>query len=386
MKPLTSIALILGALAFLAGCRPPGPAFRLSEAEAGFAPATFHVVEHRMRRAYSAGGVSAVSLTIHRGGRLVYQDNFGTVPHGGGEVAVTGETLFDVASLTKPLVGAPLAWKLLGEESLPEKDRALIAAITEGRSGAEDEALLPHVRSMMANGRLAPGPTILLARHWREAMHEAHSRAEGAWRYSNYSWAFLSVYPLVEPAAGRALQGHDPLWLSREFTFRPGAGRVVAPSGWRGMEPLQGRPYDPFADYLVTEWNIPPAHSGLFASSTAIARAVDGLLDGRGGRAAFARWFFEQADPRLLAGDSTRRMHQLRGGLRSAAGTPFAPEGARHGRYYHMEGYTGCLLWVDLQTRTVVVLLSNATMDEDRGPWERLSRDIIRTIQRGGAG
>lgn len=376
-----AIFLSIPVLLLLGSCRPQGPAFRMPESEAGFAPATFRAVEYRMRREYLAGQIPAASLTIHRGGEIVYQDSFGSVPHEGGAAPVTGATLFDVASLAKPLVGAPLAWTLLEEGDLPARDRDLLEAIVEGRAGLRDEELLPHVRSLMNTAAPPDGEAVLLGRLWLETMRGGHAGADGRARYSNYSWAFLSVYPLVEPAAGRALHGHDPLWLSAGFTFRPGSGRAVAPSGWRGLEPLQGRPHDPFADFLVTQWRIPPSHSGLFASSGDVAVAMDGLLRAGGKRAALARWFLEEIETPY--GEEAQPVRRLRGGLRCVTGTPFAPEGTRPGRFFFVEGYTGCLLWVDMRTTTVVALLTNVTMEEDRRPWERFARDILRIVQRG---
>lgn len=382
----TFLASLIVLLVMTTGCQGPVGKWRVPSDQSGVSPTAMRMIEHRVRVEAHRGEIAAASIAIHHRGQLVYQENFGRVPHDGGKVPVDGYTLFDLASLTKPLAGARLAHDYLVSGVLDGETAALVEAIVQSRTGLDDEELLPYVSSLLNNPDMSLLQRHILMRAWKERLQQGLLEGEGAsWRYSNYAWGFLSLLPLAEPGLAPILNRRMASLDQPQLTFRPREDEVVAPSafGVRGGEFHQGRAYDPLADFLATRLSIPPVHSGLFGTSIGVGSTVSRWLDPSHARPAFSSWFFTEATPLPAADHPSEVIRQTRGGMRIATGNPWAPSNTRSARYLYQDGYTGTLLWVDRHSRTVLVILTNASLDNSQDAFRVFARDMVNILYRG---
>ncbi|MCC5874827.1 MAG: beta-lactamase family protein [Candidatus Sumerlaeia bacterium] len=379
--------VLLAVLLLASGCRQPGATWRVSDLQAGFAPSTMRILEHRVRQEDQRGDIASASIAIYREGALVYQDNFGRIFHGGEPVEVDGYTLFDIASLSKPLAGARLAHDYLRLETIDGETAALVEAIVQSRTGAHDEELLPFVSSILANPGIGLEETHLLVRMWLRQLRDSHREVrEIQWEYSNYAWGILPLLPFARPDLAPALNGRIVDFDQPHLTYRPRPDEMVSATSFNpetGRKYRVGRPYDPLADFIATRMNLPPMHSGLFGHSIGIGDMVSSWIKLYEAGDPFANWFFEAMEPIPDADGSGRLVHQTRGGMRIATEPPHAPPGAPRGRFLYHDGYTGCLLWIDRQSGVVLVMLSNAVLDGSHEEWALFVRDFVRILQRG---
>jgi CubicO group peptidase (beta-lactamase class C family) len=147
-----------------------------------------------------------------------------------------------------------------------------------------------------------------------------------------------------------------------------------------------GRPYDPVADMLVNSHQTVPVHSGLFATASDVARIVE-RLQGNNlpelSHQLWASWMFDGWCEYKLCDDLDSRIFVTTGGMVSPVSPPYGDPGGKPGRYFMKTGYTGCLLWVDVEKKITVALLTNASAAEYDVRWEEFSQEIIETVKKG---
>lgn len=343
--------------------------------------------------------------------------------------AVTLETLFDVASVTKAAATTLAAAVLLARRAFALDER--VARLVPGFTGGGRETVTIRELLAHASGLPAWEPYFALACDDAEARtvftdapaHDfGRARAlvleaclqapitgdRGARVYSDIGFMVLGL--ALEAAAGAPLDRlcHDVVWgpLGLEHTgysnlLAPAgapfsvARRHVAPTGrCRPREPAPGQE----AIYAVPAWastRVAPGevdddnafalggvsgHAGVFSTAGDLARLGWGVAEeiegaGRLGPdvgavlAAFSRHDAATRGPaRGLGFDHPARAGSLVGSLLGRAG----PRGAV-GHF----GFTGCSLWVDLDRSLSVSLLTNRTF----APPGRANVDGIRALR-----
>lgn len=340
------------------------------EETAGFERGTFRLLDERLREAHTRTSIPGGVLSVYREGTPVYLRAFGT--------AQGVNALYDTGSLTKPLAGPVAAMALEDRGEWTEQSAWILAH----RTGWDDEE---HFEPLLE-------AAVYFDRRDTQEAGERRLRTleppdQDVYTYSNTAYAVLSLafaHSLDRPAEvlEERLQG---IAGSEAIAFHPGAQSRVVPSGrTRAGAVLRGRPYDPLADLMVSRFGIPPLHSGLFASADAVAGHFAGVLDpgDDGERAHLREMLFGGVTERRDSG-SGRRLYVSEGGLVSPTGRPWAPEGARPGRFFVQTGYTGCLLWVDTERSLVAVLLTNASLTGAHEEWRSLAAEIVRVIHAG---
>ena len=312
---------------------------------------------------------------------------YGRLDFGPAAAPVTGDTVFDVASLTKVLVTAP-ATLLLHETGQIDLDAPLLRYLPECAGGGKDaitvRQLLTHTSGLRAG--LPASPTwqgreaALLLASLERVTHLPGSE----FRYSDINYILLGL--VIERVAGLPL---DAFAWQRIFAplrmwdtgYRPLArcdGRTIAPtqrgavdgeasmsSAQRDLAPgavLQGHVHDP----TVRRMGGVAGSAGVFSTARDVARFARMLLAGG-----------ELDGVRVLHADSVRLLSTVQSppGIAALRGmgmdidSPFArrPRGRHYqvGSYGHT-GYTGCILWIDPQSRSFYVFLSNRVYPDDR--------------------
>jgi CubicO group peptidase (beta-lactamase class C family) len=345
-----------------------GPAVRVLEAaiaERAFPGCTFGVL---------AGDKVVLSGAL---GRFTYDDV---------SVSVTPETVFDLASVTKVAATTAMAM-LLYQRGRLDIDMPLgdvLPGFVVGRA-AGDRARHVTIRHLLAHSSGLPGYVQLfktahspatLFRGCLELPLEAEpgTRAE----YSDPGFILL----------GKALEviAREPLakWTHREIFAplgmtatrycpsphrRPSIPPTEEDPAWRDRV-IQGEVQDENASVLGGV----AGHAGLFSNVPDMLRLAGAVLDGEerssgaSGTSLFDRGTAEMFAERQAPAGSSRALGWDTPSGNSSAGKHFSGHSIGH------LGYSGCSLWIDLDYRIAVCLLTNRT-------WPDRSNQLIREIR-----
>lgn len=264
--------------------------------------------------------------------------------------ALDASTIFDAASLTKPVVTTTLVMQALERGAIAVDDplqRHLPAF--EGGEAIRLRHLLTHCSGLPAVLPLEPSWTgrdaaIALACRARPT----HAPGE-AFRYSDVNFILLGA--MLERLAGTPLQEQawqsvlQPLGMqdSGYLPLRRHPAQRIAPTQWEGAQMLRGEVHDPTARRMGGV----AGHAGLFSTLPDLAR--------------FARWVLATPGTmRMTAVASPSSLTEKRG-LGWDVDSPFSrPRGKGYpvGSFGHT-GFTGCAMWIDRGSRSFYVLLSN---------------------------
>jgi uncharacterized protein YbbC (DUF1343 family)/CubicO group peptidase (beta-lactamase class C family) len=327
---------------------------------AALAPPDFTAVDEAALDAVASGEIPGVVVLVGRGDTVLYQRAFGArtvVPR---PAPMTLDTIFDVASLTKPVATA-LAVMALVERGRVALDAPVGRYLDEFRGAAFRDVtirrLLAHTAGLPAlpvDATLADGfpaaARLVIARGLA-------STPGTGFRYGDT--AYIVLGEVVRRASGEPLDRFlgglllEPLGL-RDTIFRPGAELRprIAPTQFARRRLLQGEVHDPRARLLggVT------GHAGLFSTAADLARIGQMLL--AGGELDGVRVFRPETIRTMWApAPETRGEFALGWDVRSAFArrmAPFFPPAS-----VGHTGYTGTMLWLDPESRSYVIVLSN---------------------------
>jgi len=314
------------------------------------------------------------------------------------------ETIYDLASLTKPLATATAVLRLV-QDGRVHVDDPVQRHVEELKGSAIGEATVHHLLTHSAGlpawrplyeriaeeERRTPG-TMGGPAAQRMAlaliMQEPLSTPPGARSlYSDLGFILLGV--LVERASGSSLAAYcrqavfEPMGASLFFLGRGAAGSggaavpdaaLIAPTEddpWRGRV-LRGEVHDENAHALGGA----AGHAGLFGTAVAVSDVVGHWLDGYKGRS------------RVLPSDLVKRFTARQGGIAGSSramgwDTPSAPSSSG-GRFSAVSfghlGYTGTSIWVDPTQELEVVLLSNRVHPTRRNEAIKQFRPLIHDL------
>jgi CubicO group peptidase (beta-lactamase class C family) len=277
----------------------------------------------------------AAQLVVLDGGRVVLERAVGNC---------APETLFDIASLTKPLATVTLVMRLL--------ERGRLSLDDEPRPGVTLRLLLCHASGLPAWRLLGATRDEILARVKAEPLERAPGTASV---YSDLG--FILLGDAVERAGGARL---DEL-ITREVPLPIRYGPIEPALCAETEHGLRGVVHDENARALGGV----AGHAGLFANARAVAEMARSLVETWHGAAGLVapetlRRFWS---PCPVAGSTWCLGWDRPSAVGSSAGARWPRDGVGH------LGFTGCSLWIDPPRRRAVVLLSNRvnpTRENDR--------------------
>ena len=309
-------------------------------------------------------------VVVGRHGKVVFRKAYG---HRAVEPAVepmTADTVFDVASLTKPVATATSVMVLVEEGKLRLADPVakLLPGFAAG-GGARDKVTVEELLTHRA-GLAADDPMALYVGTSQEIFERKYRQPLVAppgsrFLYSDAGYEVLgelvrrvSSLPLDEFARRHIF---EPLGMA-QTEFRPGGnGKLplsrIAPTERVAGVLRRGAVHDPRAFALGGA----AGHAGLFSTADDLARYAFALLRGGGpvlspaGVAAMTRPRpYGDGNLRALGWDVSTSYSSNRGDLFPA------------GSFGHT-GWTGTSLWIDPETETVVILLTNRNHPDGSG-------------------
>jgi CubicO group peptidase (beta-lactamase class C family) len=342
----------------------------------------FDIIEGGVADRAFPGGVLAVGykgeLAVRAFGKQTYDPN---------SPAVTPDTIYDLASLTKPVVTATSIASLLAMGRV-QLDAPIVRFLPEFAAGPQPEwrakitvrHLLTHSSGLpldLKDFRDIRSKRDVLARIRDETLLFAPGER---FEYSNIGFALLGE--IVERITGRSLSD----WAQRRIfaplnmkdsMFNPPAHLRprIAPTDLDNtlrMRLLHGEVRSPTA-WLMGGVS---GHSGLFSTATDLAAFCQMMLNGG-----------IYAHQRLLRRSLLEQFtaYQEKGGrlawLGPTSATPGATFLSKHS--YGHDGATGAHLWIDPEKELFVILLTNAAHPaRDLAKYRQVRTDVFDTIFR----
>lgn len=325
------------------------------------------LMQHAVETGVFPGGV----LLAARFDQVVFHQGFGVTDHIR-RIPVTCDTVYDLASLTKPLATAAALMRLVQQGRIRVEDRLgeVIPDFSETDKNrirvrhllCHNSGLPPYrpyfrtLRGLPENGRKAELRRLLVNAPVRDAPGTCT-------RYSDLGFMILDW--VIEQVSGRSLdryaarQIYTPMGI-RDLFFIPGGrpdpARTFAPTRLcANREVVSGRVHDENADAVGGVCG----HAGLFGTSGAVFALLCDLLMTVCG----------QSSSRVLSRDVVGDFLRPPEGAERAMGfDTVSPEGSSSGRYFtpgravgHL-GFTGTSFWMDPVSGETVILLSNRVL------------------------
>ena len=307
-------------------------------------------------------------VCIGRQGKLVFLKAYGDRQVEPERVAMTTDTLFDLASLTKPVATATSVMVLVerGELQLGNRVGQLIPEFAQdGKEDITVRDLLLHQGGLIPDNALSDyedGPEKAWERIWALPI-----KTQPGTRFVYSDVGFMVLGELVRRVSGQDVHAFSqanifgPLGM-RETGYLPAEAlrQRAAPTEQREERWMRGEVHDPRA-YLLGGI---AGHAGLFSTAEDLAVYAQMLLD----RGAYGgvRVLHPQTVATMTAG--YRVSSGLRGlgwdkrtGYSSNRGELFTDQAFGHG------GFTGTVLWIDPGLELFVIFLSNRLHPDGKG-------------------
>ncbi len=321
----------------------------------------FTILDRAVSDGAFPGGVLAVGLhnqlVVHPFGRLSYAAK---------SAAVNADTIYDVASLTKPIVTAT-AIMLLAADNQVDLDVPVSRYLPHQQAGPNPEwvqkitirELLLHTSGLPAHREFyndASSPAEV-----RKQLYAEHLVSAPGTKIEYSDLGFILLGDIVERLTGESLDRYarenifDLLGMENSYFNPPRALRAqIAPAqndnAFRKRQ-LQGEVDDANAFAMGGV----AGHAGLFSTASDVAAFAQMMLNGGiyAQERILPRAIVTQFTQRVSVGDSARALGWDVPTGDSSSGHYFSPQGYGH------NGFTGTSVWIDPQKDLFVILLTN---------------------------
>jgi uncharacterized protein YbbC (DUF1343 family)/CubicO group peptidase (beta-lactamase class C family) len=343
-----------------------GSAAVLTKESPATAPVHLAGVDSVIQQAIADGLPGAV-LVVGHDGRVIYRRAYGNRALEPAREAMTIDTVFDLASLTKVIATTTAVMQLVEQGKVRMNDPVAKYLPEFAQNGKDDitvRQLLTHYSGLE--------PDLDLKMPWEKkdtayamAFAETPAQTPGAsFVYSDINFIVLGA--LIERVSGETLDAYTtrhifvPLKMTRTRYVPPAAWRAkIAPTQYDENEHmLRGVVHDPTARRMGGV----AGHAGLFSTADDLAKFAQALLSGGGGilsTAAVAKMTSPEQPPaapvlRGFGWDIDSPFSSNRGDL--------LPVGS-----FGHTGFTGTSVWIDPTTQTYLILLTNAVHPRGKG-------------------
>jgi CubicO group peptidase (beta-lactamase class C family) len=329
---------------------------------------TLAKIRSEVEKEIAAKNLPGCVVLISRQGRVAFREAFGNKRVEPDAAPMTVDTVFDLASLTKPIATAT-SIMLLVEQGTLRLDDPVAKHIPEfGRNGKGEitiEQLLTHQSGLLADNDIAD-----YADGRDEAIRKICAlplKAKPGEKFIYSDVGFIVLGEIVRRIDDRGLAEFSkqriflPLGMS-ETTYLPGEELKVrcAPTQKRGGRWMQGEVHDPRAYKLGGV----AGHAGLFSTADDLAVFAQMLLDrGRWGETQILKpeTVRQLTEPVKVPSGFRSRGWDIRTGYSHIGGEGMSDSSFGHG------GFTGTGIWIDPQRDLFVIFLSNRVHPDGKG-------------------
>ncbi len=377
---LAALALqLLAAISAISAFADTASSVRLREAD-------LQQIDPIVQSEIAAGRIHGAVVEIGQGNQIVYRHAFGYRELEPRRVAMTPDTIFDLASLTKPVATA-VAIMQLRERGRIDLDTPVAtywpAFARNGKERITIRQLMTHYSGL--------APDLDLRRKWTgysiamKMIEDAQPLQPPGTHYEYSDINFEALGEVVRRVSRLALDSYcranifAPLGMT-DTSFRPSARELVriAPTGFIGGKLRLGEVHDPTAARMRGV----AGHAGLFSTAGDLAIFARMLLDG--GRAGAVTILSPGSIDEMTIPESpvdAADASHVRG-LGWDLGAPLCANREQLlpvGSYGHF-GFTGTMLWIDPVSSTYVIILTNRTYPNGAGDAGPLRREILTLI------
>ena len=361
---LASFVIACGFVAATAADLP-----RLDPAAAGFDPVRLAAIDELVAEALAERKMPGCVVCIGRREGIAVLKAYGRRAVAPADEPLDTDTVFDLASLTKPVATATAIMHLLEAGKLRLSDPVAVHIPEFAANGKEKltvHDLLTHQSGLIADnplGDYGDGPDQAFERIWKlTPLHPAGEK----FIYSDVN--FIVLGRLVERLSGESLDAFtarttfQPLGMTETGYLPPPAIRErCAPTEQRDGGWMRGDVHDPRC------WKLGgvAGHAGLFGTATDLARYAtmmlgEGTVDG-----------VRVLAPQTIA-TMTRAWRIPGGGSRGLGWDKRSPLSGNRGdllteRAFGHGGFTGTALWIDPGLDLYVIFLSNRVHPDGKG-------------------
>ncbi len=372
VSPVVPIALIL-ILPMMTGCAGSMAVSTLSEASpdrAGMDIDRLQQVDTVIGEAIADSIIPGAVLIVGRRGKIVHRKAYGLRAWVPTEEPMTLDTIFDMASMTKPLATAASVMRLVETGMVRLQDRVSVYLpefAGAGKHGIRVAQLLTHTSGLAAGvpwTRLTRdyGAFCPEAVWWWVVENPPRIEPDSDFLYSDLN--YLTLRMIVERVTGESMADfaereiYEPLDMI-DTAFSPPSEHLprIAPTEQLEEELLRGIVHDPMSRLLGGIGG----SAGLFSTARDVSIFAQMILNGGtyDGRRVFApltlrAMSHERDRGRGYGFDVFSPYANIRGDL-------LGPESFGH------SGYTGTSIWIDYEQQLFVILLTNRVHPDDRG-------------------
>ena len=331
------------------------------------------VVADGLRR----GNMPGCVVLIGYKGNIVFEKAYGFRQLKPAKVPMTVDTVFDMASLTKPISTATSLMRLV-EQGKIDLDAPASKYIPEFTSHGKDQITIKQLLTHQAG--LVPDNSIKDYKDGRAAafrkINELTLRAKPGEKFIYSDVGFILLGEIIEKVTGKNQNQYtreqlfEPLGMS-ETGYLPATAlkRRAAVTQERNGKWMQGEVHDPRA-YAMDGI---AGHAGLFSTAHDLARFGQMIINGG-----------KLGDVRVLKSETVTLMSQpikvssgIRGlgwdkqtGYSSNKGDLLSDKAIGHG------GFTGTAMWIDPEQELFIIFLSNRVHPDGKGSVNALAGRI----------
>ncbi len=313
------------------------------------------------------------------GDEVVHQGALGRFTYDPDAESVVSSTVYDIASITKVLAttAAAMLLRQRGSLDIDTPLGELLPGFVVGRPSGE-HARLVTIRHLLSHNSGLPGyvelfRSVATPEDLFRACLQLPLGAEPGTRAEYSDMGFILLGKALELIMGESLGD----WVSREV-FTP---LGVSATGF--TPPLDARVHVPPTEVDSTlrhrgiqgevqdehAWLLHgvAGHAGLFSNVPDLLSFSRAILNNSGGTPLFVKETVDLFATRQGPAGSSRALGWDTPSENSSAGSHFSANSIGH------LGYSGCSLWIDLDARVAVVLLTNRTWPDRQS---QLIRDV----------
>jgi CubicO group peptidase (beta-lactamase class C family) len=339
-------------------------------------------VEPLVKQGIAAGQLPGAVICVGRHGKVVYLRAFGERQIVDDHLPMTTDTVFDMASVTKPVATATSIMKLVETDQLRLNDKVakyFPEFSPHGKDSITIQHLLLHQSGLIPDNALSDyqdGPE----KAWERICNLKLIAPVGkTFKYSDVN--FITLAYLIEKLSGKSIAdfSHDEIFAPlgmQETGYNPAAElkQRAAPTEKRGGQWMRGQVHDPRAFALSGV----AGHAGLFSTAEDMAVYAQMML----GQGSFE---FDGKQTRILAPETVHLMtssYPVSSGRRGLGWDIQSPYSSNRGnelsmRAYGHGGFTGTVLWIDPDLELFFIFLSNRVHPNGQGSVNQLAGRIL---------
>jgi uncharacterized protein YbbC (DUF1343 family)/CubicO group peptidase (beta-lactamase class C family) len=318
-----------------------------------------------------ADGLPGAVLVIGHDGKVIYRKAYGNRALEPSREAMTIDTVFDLASLTKVIATTTAVMQLVEQGKVRMNDPVAKYLPEFAQNGKDDitvRQLLTHYSGLAPDIELTPAFDSKESAY-QLAFAETPQQAPGSgFVYSDTNFIVLGA--MVEKVSGETLDVYTERHIFAPLKMMH--TRFVPPAAWRAgwISKIAPTEYDEHEHMLRGVVHDPRArrmggvagHAGLFSTGDDLAKFAQALLNGGGGILSAV------TVEKMTSPEQPPAAPVLRG-FGWDIDSPFSSNRGDLlpvGSFGHT-GWTGTSVWIDPTTQTYIILLTNAVHPRGKG-------------------